>query len=85
MDGDGDNCIPDSHLHRVTYARCHIDTLDSPDDGHMVARNMQSIEISIYGKEMCVRLVIYKNYTKMHGQQNIKLGYLCLCVPHFNF
>ena len=26
----------------------------------------------IYGKEMCVKLVIYKNYTEMHGQQNIK-------------
>jgi len=23
-------------------------------------------------KEMCVKLVIYKNYTEMHGQQNIK-------------
>jgi hypothetical protein len=23
-------------------------------------------------KELCVRLVIYKNYTEMHGQQNIK-------------
>ena len=26
-----------SHLHRVTYIRCRIDTIDSPDDGHMVA------------------------------------------------
>jgi len=31
-------CIPDGHLHRVTYARC-IDTVESPDDEHMVARN----------------------------------------------
>ena len=30
-------CIADGHLHRVTYARCHIDTTDSPDDEHMVA------------------------------------------------
>ena len=22
-------------------------------------------------KELCVKLVIYKNYTEMHGQQNI--------------
>jgi hypothetical protein len=25
-------------------------------------------------KELCVKLVIYKNYTEMHGQQNIKTG-----------
>ena len=40
-------CIPDGHLHRVTYARCRIDTIDSPDDEYLVARNMQSIEITI--------------------------------------
>jgi len=33
-------CIPDGHLHRVTYIRCRIDTINSPDDGHMVARNV---------------------------------------------
>jgi len=25
-------------------------------------------------KELCVKLVIYKNYTEIHGQQNIKLS-----------
>ena len=25
-----------------------------------------------YIKELCIKLVIYPNYTKMHGQQNIK-------------
>jgi len=65
-------CIPDGHLHRVTYARCRIDITDSPDDEHMVAQNMYSIEINTYGKEMCIRLVSYKNYTELHGQQNIK-------------
>ena len=39
-------CIPDGHLHRVTYTRC-IDTIDSPDDEHMAARNMQRTEINI--------------------------------------
>ena len=33
-------CTPDGHLHRVTYTRCRIDTIDSPDDEHMGARNM---------------------------------------------
>jgi len=31
-------CIPDGHLHRATYIRCHIDTINSPDDGHMAAQ-----------------------------------------------
>jgi hypothetical protein len=33
-------CIPDGHLHRVTYTRCRIGTIDSSDDEHMIARNM---------------------------------------------
>jgi len=33
-------CIPDSHPHSVTNTKCRIDTVISPDDGHMVGRNM---------------------------------------------
>jgi hypothetical protein len=33
--------IPDSHPHRITSTKCRIDTVVSPDDGHIVARNMQ--------------------------------------------
>ena len=65
-------CTPNFHLYRVTYTRCSIDTINSPDDGHMAARNMYRIEINIHEKELCINLVIYKNYTEMHGQQNIK-------------
>jgi len=32
--------IPDGHLHTVTCTRCRIDTINSPDDKHMSARNM---------------------------------------------
>jgi len=28
---------PNGHLYRVTYSRCRIDTINSPDDGHMAA------------------------------------------------
>ena len=35
-------------------------------------RNMYRKEINIHEKELCVKLVIYKDYTAMHGQQNIK-------------
>ena len=38
------NCINTTsgicHRHRVTYTRCCIDTIDSPDDEHGVAGNM---------------------------------------------
>ena len=32
--------IPDSHPYRVTNTRCRIGTVISPDDEHIVARNM---------------------------------------------
>ena len=43
------------------HIKCRIDTINSPDDGHMCARNMKRIEINIYEKELCVKLVIYKD------------------------
>jgi hypothetical protein len=50
----------------------------SADDGHMAARNMYRIEINIHEKKFCIKLVIYKDYTEMHGQQNTKkLGPIC--------
>jgi len=36
----GSPCIPDGHPHRVTNTRFRIHTVVSPDDGHIVARNM---------------------------------------------
>ena len=49
------------HIHRATYTRCRINTINSPDDGHMAARNMYRIEINTNEKELCVKLVIYKD------------------------
>jgi len=46
----------------VTYARYCIDTINSPDDGLMAARNVWRIEINIHEKELFIRLVIYKDY-----------------------
>ena len=40
MQGGLPPCIPYSHSHRVTNTKYHIDTVISPDDGHIVARNM---------------------------------------------
>jgi len=38
-------CIPDGQPHRVLYTTWCIDTIDSPDDKHCVARNMYRSEI----------------------------------------
>jgi hypothetical protein len=34
------------------------------------------IATNIYEKELYIKLVIYKDYTQMHGQQNIKFQQL---------
>jgi hypothetical protein len=66
-------CTPNGHLYRVTYTRRRIDTINSPDDGHMAARNMQRKEINIHEKELCFKLVIYKDcIDTLHGHQYIK-------------
>jgi hypothetical protein len=58
----GPTCILGGHLHKVTCNKSCIDTIDSPDNEHEVARNMQRIEINIYiKKELYVKLVIYQN------------------------
>jgi len=33
-------CTLNGHLYGVTYTRCRIDIINSPDDGHIAARNM---------------------------------------------
>ena len=33
---------------------------NSPGDGHLAVRNMYRIEINNHEKELCVKLVIYK-------------------------
>ena len=38
--GEIQTCIPQGHHHRVTYTGCRIDTINSPDDGHIAVRNM---------------------------------------------
>jgi hypothetical protein len=38
--GDRQVCTFDGHLHRVTYNRSCVNTIDSPDDEHRGDRNM---------------------------------------------
>ena len=65
-------CIPDSHLYRVTNARCRIGTVFSPDDEHTFARNMYRKAINIL--KNCLQIwFCLQDCTRMHGQQNTKL------------
>jgi hypothetical protein len=38
-----------------------------PEDEHGAARNMYRIQINMLYKELYVKLVTYRNYTKMHS------------------
>jgi hypothetical protein len=55
------------------------------DGEHMTARNMQRKEINVHEKELSVKLVIYKDYIEMHGQQNIKLLKVCVELKNVIF
>ena len=57
-------CTLDGHLHRVTYTRLRINTIDSTDDERRGARNMQRIVINIYEK----RIVRQVGYLKESNQ-----------------
>jgi hypothetical protein len=67
----GPPCIPDSHPHRVTNTRCHIDSYFSwwwapSRSKHVEKRNKHT-------KKNCAPSLLYwQDYTGMHGQQNIQ-------------
>ena len=54
-------CIADIHPYRVTSTKCRIDTVSSPDDGHVVARNIYRKEINILIKTVHQVGFIYKS------------------------
>jgi len=60
MQGGIPPCIPDSHLYRVINIRCRIGTEFSPDDGHVVARNVYRKAINILRKFVYQVGSIYK-------------------------
>jgi len=54
------SCIPDSHPHRITSTKCCINTVVSPDYGHIVARSMYRKEMNILRKIVHQVGFIYK-------------------------
>jgi len=72
------SCIPDRYPHRITSTKCRKNTAVSPDDGHIVARNMKRLlnilRINIL-RIICEAIWFYlQDYTGMHGHQNIKVN-----------
>jgi hypothetical protein len=67
----GSTGIPDSHPHRMTNTKCRIDTVISPDDGHIVARNMYRKDINIRRKIVHQVGFIYKILSKITINLNI--------------
>jgi len=65
-------CVPYSHPHRITSTKRLINTVVSPDDGHIVARNMYRKEINVLRKNCAPRWLYLQDYTGMYGEQNIK-------------
>jgi len=70
-------CTPNGHLYTVTYTRCRIDTINSPDDGHMAApKHVENRNKHTWKKELCVKLVIYKEWLREF--QVFKEGSVCI-------
>jgi len=71
MQGGIPPCIPDSHPHRITSTKCCINTVASPDDGHIVARNMYRL-IKILRINCAPSWLYLQDQTEINGQQNMK-------------
>ena len=72
-------CVPDSHPHRVTNTKCRIDTVISPDDGHIVTQNMNRKEIYILRKIVHQVGFIYMTLESIFTVTVVALLTNCLC------
>jgi hypothetical protein len=62
-------CISDVHLHRVTYTRCRIDTINSPDDEQC------SKHVQIWNKNK-------KNVHQVGHLQELDIMFICTEYSH---
>jgi hypothetical protein len=65
---------PNGHLYRVTYTRIRIDTINSPDDGHMAARNMYRTEINIHEKRIVRQVGYLQIFCSLYGSKTSTNG-----------
>ena len=69
-----------SHPHRIITTKCHKNTDISPDDGRMVARNMQRL-IYILRINCAPSWYYLQDCTGIHGQEYIKSRNIEFVVP----
>jgi len=62
---------PTHYQQKITSTKCRKNTVVSPDDGHIVARNMQRL-INILRINCAPSWLYLQDYKEMHGQQNIQ-------------
>jgi len=63
-------CVSESHPYRITSTNCRINTVVSPDDGHIVARNMYRKEIKHTKKNCAPSFFLFTRLYRMHGKKN---------------
>jgi hypothetical protein len=78
-------CVPDSHPHKITSTKCCINTVVSPDDGHIFARNLSRL-INVLRKIVNQVGSIYKvneirAHFDKHGQRSI-FKFMCSVLVH---
>jgi len=62
-------CLPDSPPYKVTNAKCGIDTVVSPDDGHIVpGKHVEKINKQTK-KNYAPSWLYLQDYTGMHSKQ----------------
>ena len=67
-------CKPDGHLKRVTIPDAVLVQFDLLMMSTTLLETCRGLLKMYYKiKNLCIKLVIYKSYTKMHGQQHIKI------------
>jgi hypothetical protein len=59
-------CIPDSHPYRITSTKRRINIVVSPDDGHIIDRNVLRKEINVLRKIVHQVGFIYKNNSSVN-------------------
>jgi len=69
---------PYSHLYRVTNTRRRIGTVFPPDDGHIVARNIQRRTINVLRKSVYQAGSIYKIILNLISEYSLPPSVMCL-------
>ena len=74
-------CIPHGHLHTATYTRGRIYTIASPDDEHLVARNMYRIGINKHKKKNMAPSWLFTKTVQDARSTEHRIHHACCLLP----